>query len=172
MKKLSNTVLGYLLLYSIIIIHVTGCASRGTVTSAASDSTIRKAIVENDWQFTANYVIPQGARSRQTNDLYTVRFKEGKLIVALPYFGRAWGGAILNTQSPLNFTSADFTVNKENVGDAKWSIEIKPKDYSEVQSLNFSFFENGSASLNVTLTNRSAISFNGYVAAGKGAKDN
>ncbi len=159
--------LSYLLLYCIIIMHVTGCAGSAKNSTTISDSTIRKSIVENNWIFTANYVIPQGGRSRPTNDIYTVRMSEGKLTVSLPYFGRAWGGGILTNQSPLSFTSADFAMDKENVKAGKWTLGIKPKDYTEVQSFNFIFFESGSANLNVTLTNRSAISFNGTIAAAK-----
>ncbi len=160
-----NTLLTSLLVYCVICMHVTGCAGSAKNSTGISDSTTRKAIIEDKWIFTATYVIPQGGRSRPTNDVYTVQISEGKLTVALPYFGRAWGGGSVANQSPLNFTSTDFAMTKENVKGEKWSITIKPKDYNEVQSLNFTFFESGSANLNVTLANRSAITFNGNVAA-------
>ncbi len=69
----------------------------------------------------------------------------------------------MSTQSPLDFQSTNFTINKKENDKGRWDVVIKPNDYREVQSLTFTFFNNGSAQLNVQLTNRTPISFNGDV---------
>ncbi len=159
--------MGCLAFSFIIMMHATSCSGTANASASGSDSSIRKAIVEDNWVFTANFVNPQGARSRATNGIYTVSLQSGKLIVALPYFGRAWGGGVLNSQGPLDFKSENPVMKKDNIGRGKWIIEIKPKDYPEVQSMNFTFYESGSANLNVTLSSRSGISFNGNLEPGK-----
>jgi hypothetical protein len=73
----------------------------------------------------------------------------------------------LEARSPLDFTTTDFTIRKDHNDKGRWNITISPKDYREVQSFDFIFFNNGSAQLNVQLTNRSSISFNGAVKPGK-----
>lgn len=167
MKITSLAALGFLLICAAVIVSGAGCTTSGKGRTLVSDSTVSNAVAASKWIFNATYVIPQRGRTRPTNDLYTVSLNEGKLIVNLPYFGTAWGGAAYTTQSPLNFTSSDFVIHKQNVKKGKWSVVIKPKDYTEVQSLNFDFYENGSANLNITLSSRSAISFNGNIAAVK-----
>lgn len=163
MKTIAHKQSPTLLACFITIMHMIGCSGSANTITTATDSTMRSAILENNWVFTANYVIPQGGRSRPTNDLYTVTLQGTRLTASLPYFGRAFGGAVLTNQSPLAFVSNDFEKLSENVKGGKWSVTLKPKDYAEVQTLTFTFFESGSASLNVTLTNRSAISFNGNI---------
>jgi hypothetical protein len=74
----------------------------------------------------------------------------------------------LNTRGPLDFTSTDLDIAKEKKNNS-WIVTIKPKDHNPVQSMYFTLYENGTAQLNVTLSNRSPISYTGVIskAAGK-----
>ena len=86
----------------------------------------------------------------------------------LPYFGKANVGAdIMSGKGPLDFTSVDFIAETLRPKEGEWHVSIKPKDYSEVQQLSFNLYSNGSATLDVIMTNRSAIRFTGRVQAMK-----
>jgi hypothetical protein len=88
------------------------------------------------------------------------------LIVALPYYGRLNSAAGASNQDPLDFKSTDFKITKEKRKKGGWLVTIKPSN-SEVQSMNFTFFDNGTAQANFTMTNRSAIDFSGKIAPTK-----
>jgi hypothetical protein len=165
MKKLSHYL--FMSVFSISI-FASGCSSSKQATAASfSKEAITEAINKNEWVFTANYVMPQTGRSRSTNGIYTVTYSNNKFVVYLPYFGRAYSAPIGSSQGPLDFTTSDFDVAKDQKKEGQWDIVLKPKGNREVQSMNFTLFENGSGDLNVTLTNRSPISFRGNVAPKK-----
>jgi hypothetical protein len=162
MKKLLQAI------YSIAAIILLGtalaCNTSGHSTAPASPNAVAWAIDSGKWVFTANQVIPQYGPSRHADGTYSVTFTGSKLLVYLPYYGKAYAGAnTFSNNGPLDFTSANFIVDKQQTKAGRWSITIKPKDYSEVQSMNFSLYSNGNASLNVTMNNRSAISYSGTV---------
>ena len=160
----------YYLVISIVFINIitTGCTgSKQAAASAISKEAITVAINKDEWVFTANYVMPQSGRSRQTNGLFTVTYSENKFVVYLPYFGRSYTAQLGSSQGPLDFKTADFDLAKEQQKEGQWSLVLKPKDYKEVQALNFTLFDNGSANLDVTLTNRSPISCRGTLAPKK-----
>ncbi len=130
------------------------------VTNASEEETT-KAIIADQWIFIADHALPQRGRSRILTSRYAVILKSDTLKSDLPYFGQAYTAVIGETKSPLDFTSVNPGIDKKNNRKNKWTIEIKPNDYREVQSFNFTFYSNGAAQLNVALTNRSSISFNG-----------
>lgn len=160
----------YFLFSSLLIVNtiLTSCSgSKQTAASDFSKEAITEAVNKNEWVFTANFVIPQSGRSRSTNGLYTVTYTNNKFVVYLPYFGKAYTATIGSSQGPLDFTTSDFDLAKEEKKAGQWSLVLKPKDNKEIQSMNFSLYDNGSGSLNVTLTNRSPISYNGNIAPKK-----
>ncbi|MGN6435122.1 MAG: DUF4251 domain-containing protein [Agriterribacter sp.] len=143
-----------------------GCTStkQAEAVVGASPEQVAQAIQENRWIFRTNRVMPQSGRTRNVTGLYEVRSTADTIVVFLPYFGRAYSGAAtMNTQSPLDFRTTDFSIDKKEEKNGNWEVVVKPKDNKEIQSMAFSFFTNGSAQLNVLLTNRSPISFSGSV---------
>ncbi len=92
-----------------------------------------------------------------------MRVSKDSLVTYLPYFGRAYSAPIGTSDSGLQFTSTDFIYTKEPRAKGGWLIKIKPNDNRNVQQMFLTVTEGGSASLQVTSTNRDPISFNGYV---------
>ncbi len=163
MKQQLNPFLYVSLLTIFVLLCFTGC-SPGKEVSTASKEEIAQAIGVDAWKFTALFVNPQYGRSRNVNGSYLVKFNREKMEVYLPYFGRAYGGAdVMSGRSPLDFTTTDFSFEKEQDRKGAWVITIKPKDYSEVQIFLFTLEGNGRAELNIQLTNRSPISFRGII---------
>jgi hypothetical protein len=73
-------------------------------------------------------------------------------------------------QGGIKFTSKDFDYTATPRTKGGWDVQIKPKDYRDVQQLNLRISEDGYASLQVTSTSRQTISFNGYIKAPKPPK--
>lgn len=150
----------------IIAAIICSCNSTSILTAPATPEAINAAIDSGKWVFVPRQIRPQYGRARQTNaGNYRVTHTNSKLTVYLPYYGRAYGGAdVLRGRGPLDFSSVNFSSDKREVKEGEWRIVIVPKAYNEVRSMNFILYNNGSASLDIIMTNRTAISFDGVVA--------
>lgn len=164
MKKLA----GLFAFIVISIVFLNSCGPSGKITAAAAAEEITAAIDSSNWVFIPNLVSPQYGRSRSVTSDFIVTYNRNKLIVYLPYYGRARVGAdVLSGRSPLDFTSQNFTIDTQHPSAGEWNILVTPKDYAEVQSLHFTLFSNGIAGLDIVMNNRSSIRFDGNVATGK-----
>lgn len=150
--------LPFLLLLAVVFIGKTGQSQ--TVDPAL----IRAAIVANQWVFTADRSDPNIGRNAGLGTGYEVRCSGDSLVSVLPYAGTMQGPARFpETTGPLDFTSTDFKVSKVEKGNGKWLVTVRVRDHYDVNALNFTFFENGKASLDVLPTNRTPIVFYGSV---------
>ncbi len=118
-----------------------------------------------EWTFTPFQVNPQYGSSRQITPAdYSLNFSSAKIEAYLPYYGRAYGGAdVFAERSPLYFSSTDFTLQTNDGKKGSKEVSVKFKDQREISNMYFTIFPNGSATLNVNMTNRSPISFIGKV---------
>jgi Domain of unknown function (DUF4251) len=135
-------------------------------SSPASQDQIAQAINNDRWDFTADYAYPSYGKSRNITGVYYVQCRKDTLIVALPYYGKLNSPAGASNENPLDFKSTNFKITKEVRKKGGWLVTLKSPN-SEVQSITFTFFDNGSAQANFTMTNRSGINFSGKVAAVK-----
>lgn len=158
--KLSKILLPIFLLTTLIA----ACNTSKYTVIPLTENDISKAISNSKWEFSINQVIPQYGRSLQANGDYTIDFNDNKLNVYLPYYGSAYGGAnTFGTGSPLDFISNDFIADKKLGAQGETLIRFKLNDNSEVDFLNFTIFSNGKTSVNIEMTNRTSISFNGML---------
>lgn len=166
MKQVKNKQL--ILLRTCFLISVfftaSSCASQVTVTVAQDD--IAQAINNDRWDFTADFAQPSYGRSRSITGSYFVQCRKDTLIVALPYYGKLNSPAGATNENPLDFKSTNFKLTKEKRKKGGWFVTVKSPN-PEVQSVTFTFFDNGSAQANFIMTNRSGINFSGKVAAAK-----
>ena len=146
--------------YILLSVFSIDCSSGQQISSTPAD--ITQAINNSQWIFSANYAVPSFGNSRNLTGEYSVKCNKDTLSVALPYFGKLNSPAGAMSGNPLDFKSTNINLSKEIKKDGGWLITIKPNN-PEVQSMDFTFFDNGSAQLNVLMTNRSGISFNGKV---------
>jgi hypothetical protein len=63
----------------------------------------------------------------------------------------------------FDFTSTNFEYTKIAKKKGSWDVLIKPKDNTSARQLMFRIFDNGSASLNITSSDRDAITYQGYI---------
>ena len=162
MKTNTTTLRSSLILFITAAILLSACST--TKNTPESMQALTRAIDSSKWKFTATQVKPQYGQSGPANGTYDVSLNTDQLTVYLPYFGRAFSGVNgYSGKGPLDFSSTNFSINKEKNKKGAWLITIKPADNNEVQSMTFTFYNNGSANLNVTLNNRTPISFSGTV---------
>ena len=164
MKSIINKYPLYGLSFVLFSVFFTACSSEREVSSTYSQDDIAQAINNSRWNFKATNAMPSYGNSRNLGgDYYFVKCQKDTLIVALPYFGKLNSPAGALEGNPLDFKSTSFTLTKENKKAGEWLVTINRPD-KEVQSMSFTFFDNGSAQLNVIMTNRTGISFSGRVA--------
>jgi hypothetical protein len=141
---------------------LSGCSS-SRVKTGVTDPDIPNAIDSNNWVFTVQQVMPIYGRARQPNGNYTVVCKDQKLEVYLPYFGRATAGVDVYTgRGPLDFTADKPLIKKEQIKPGEWRLQVEP-GIREVQTMDFTFYTNGTAHLAVRMSSRSGISYSGTV---------
>ena len=163
MKQLKNKQFNILSAGILVIFFFTACSSSKQVTAQATPEEITQAINNDRWNFTATFANPSYGTARDITGGYDVICKKDTLNVSLPYYGKLNSPAGAMTGNPLDFESKEFKLTKEERKPGEWLVTIKPVS-SEVQSMNFTFFSNGSAQLNITMTNRTGISYQGKVA--------
>jgi len=166
MKHIKNKQLILLADCFLMLVFFTASSFISQVSSPFIQDEITQAINNDRWDFTAEYAQPLSGQRRYITGSYYVYCRKDTLIVALPYYGRLNSAAGASNQDPLDFKSTDFKITKEKRKKGGWLVTIKPSN-SEVQSMNFTFFDNGTAQANFTMTNRSAIDFSGKIAPTK-----
>lgn len=151
-----------IVLYGCILLAA--CNSSRQVSVPVTPQSIASGIDSSKWKFSPSQVMPQYGSNRQVNgNGYTVTCYGKKLTVYLPYYGRAYGSAdLVSGRGPLDFTAVDYTSSKQQVKEGEWNVVIKPGN-NEVQSMQFTLYSNGSARLEIIMTNRSAISYIGSI---------
>ena len=163
MKQIKNKQIILLTGCFLMLVFFTGSSFIKQVTGPATQDEIAQAINNDRWDFSADYAQPSYGRSRNITGSYYVQCRKDTLIVALPYYGKVNGSVGINSGNPLDFKSTDFKLTKEVRKKGGWLVTIKPSN-SEVQSMSFTFFDNGSAQASFIMTNRSGINFSGKVA--------
>jgi len=153
---------------SITIMIIMGCSNPRRIKNdeTISAATLKSIIESQNFVFIARYVNPMSGGKRDLSSGYDVSVSKDTIISYLPFFGRGYIASMSPADVDFDFTSTKFTyiIKPANRG---WSISIKPKDQTYLGELYFRIFDNGSASLNVTSIDRSAISYDGYIAERK-----
>jgi hypothetical protein len=162
MKQIKNKQLTLLTDCFLMLVFFTASSFVKQLTAPATQDEIAQAINNDRWDFSADYAQPSYGRSRNITGSYYVQCRKDTLIVALPYYGKLNSPAGATNENPLDFKSTDFKLTKEVRKKGGWLVTIKSPN-SEVQSMSFTFFDNGTAQANLIMTNRSGISFSGKV---------
>ena len=151
--------------FSILVFFTASSFVRQPSSHSIQDE-ITQAINNDRWDFTAEYAQPVSGQRRNITGSYYVQCRKDTLIVALPYYGKLNSPAGASNENPLDFKSTEFKLTKQKRKKGGWLVTIKSAN-PEVQSMDFTFFDNGSAQVTFTMTNRSGINFSGKVAAAK-----
>ncbi len=124
---------------------------------------LEQAIAADNWKFIAEQSTPQFGGNRGGLDAgYEVKCSKDKLQSNLPYYGQSFsGGGAYTNQGPLDFKTGEFTITKEKGKKNSWILNIRPGGVPDVREYRLTVFNNGTASLDVQLNNRTPMSFRG-----------
>jgi hypothetical protein len=94
---------------------------------------------------------------------YGITFNKKQIVVALPYFGRAYKTPINTSDTSFRFTTKEYSWTKTDGKKGKVTYTIVPKDISNIQKIYLEVFPTGSAMVSVDSNDRQPISYDGYI---------
>jgi len=124
-----------------------------------------KALVESQhYTFIAQYANPLGGGHRYLTSDYDLKIRKDSLIAYLPYFGRAYFDVPYNSNDGgIKFSSTKFTYKITAKKKGGWDVIIKPSDVKYMDTINMYISADGYTNVQFTITNKSAISFDGVL---------
>jgi hypothetical protein len=131
--------------------------------AAALEAQLKMLVDSQHYDFVAQMAIPMNGSSRQLNSYYDLKISPDELVCFLPYIGQAYTPTMNTDQNGLDFTSKKYTYKVTPRKKGGWNVQIKPKDYSDVQAISMIISENGYTTVQVTSLTRQMITFNGYI---------
>lgn len=158
--------------YLLIFLPFASFAQSKTEDKKAAKLAVIKNIVESqNYVFQAQTAIPLGGRVRQLTYDYDLKVTKENIVSYLPYYGRAYTAPMDPSKGGIQFTAKDFDYTLAPGKKDGWTATIKPKDGgSDVQQMILSISSEGYSNLQVTMSNRQAISFTGIVVPTKQKK--
>jgi hypothetical protein len=125
-----------------------------------------KAMVDaKNFVFKAQTASPMTGTPLQLSAGYDLTVSKDHIVAYLPYFGRATTAPIDPTDGGIKFTSQSYVYNVTAHKGGGWDVLIDLKDVPAVRTITITFFDNGSATLDVTSNQRDPISFRGRIEA-------
>lgn len=121
---------------------------------------VNKEIVSENYKIDVNTAMPMRGRNVSLSSPYSLEIRNDSVISYLPYYGRAYsipydGGKGLDFEAPIK----EYTMELDKKGAVRIKFSARsPEDYF---TYNVRVFSNGSATIDVTMQNRQAISFMG-----------
>jgi hypothetical protein len=111
-------------------------------------------------------ISPQGTGHIYLTTDYDVRVRPDSVIAYLPYFGRTtFAPSINSSDAGVKFTSTKFGYDAKTGKRGNTVITVTPKDAQYNSKMIFDINENGTATLQMIITNRNSIYYDGYIEA-------
>jgi hypothetical protein len=142
------------------------CLSAASFAQSKSEKNARLNGLLNSksFVFIAESATPMGGGNiRLTSSYYQVRFLKDSLSSFLPYFGTAFRSSYGSTESPLSFTSSDFSYDTKSNAKGMKTITVRVNQPSDPATFILSVGPSGYGTLQVSSLNRQPISFYGVV---------
>ncbi len=125
---------------------------------------IKRLLDSKTFVFVAESATPMTGRTIRLNSSnYEVSFHKDSLNSFLPYFGVAYTAQPGMSQSPLSFSSSDFTYETEASKNGGQTISIRINKPNDPRQFTMFVSASGYTTLQVTSINRQPISFYGYI---------
>ena len=135
--------------------------------NASDNSPMQTLLQSKRYTFTAQYAQPMSGRQVNLTTLYTLTIAGDSLICDLPYYGVAYVAPADPSKNDFRFISNHFDYKVSPSKHSRYIISIQIKDRTAVQQMYLNVSKKGYATLQVTPTNKQAISYYGKVDANK-----
>jgi len=147
--------------------NIVNAQSKKELRDKEKTAEIQKLLSQRRFTFIVQTVQPMrgGAIINPTGG-YELVVKKDTLNSYLPYYGRAYTAPMNPSDSPLTFTTTEFTYSVENKKKGRKDITIVPKNRAQYsRQILLSISEQGYATLLITSNNRDPITYTGYITA-------
>lgn len=125
---------------------------------------IKNLLEEKTFVFKPTHALPLGGGSIYLSHSFDAEVKGDTLVSYLPFYGVAYRVEYGSRQSAFDFTQPieEYEFEEDDKG---YQVTLEVKNNMDYLTYNFHISELGYATLNVTSTNRQAISFYGRIEA-------
>ncbi|WCT10553.1 DUF4251 domain-containing protein [Mucilaginibacter jinjuensis] len=163
MKSIKHILILFIALTTITTAFAQTTPTKADKKKAQQDAV--KALVESQhYTFIAQYANPLGGGHRYLTSDYDLKIRKDSLIAYLPYFGRAYfDTGYGSSDNGIKFTSTKFTYKITAKKKGGWDVIIKPSDVKYMDTVNMYISADGYTNVQFTITNKSAISFDGVL---------
>jgi hypothetical protein len=146
--------------YSMLLLLMTLTAIRGV-----SQGSVKEMVDSKRFVFQAQSMTPLKGSMRTLSPGYTLKVSPDTITSDLPYAGRAYQAAYGSTDGGMKFKATDFdyTVKDKKSG---WTINIITKKVTGSPRVMISVFDNGSARIVISSSDRDSITYNGVINGG------
>lgn len=161
------------LMFTIVNVHGQEKKSKKQLKEEKKAQQIKdtKSMIESGtFVFKATTANPMGSSTINLTTEYDVKVTKDSLYSYLPYYGRAYIASYGGTDSPMVFDSKFESINIEETKKG-YTVKVITRNESDRLEYNFHISETGSATLNVTSTNRQSISYFGNLKMDKKEKE-
>jgi hypothetical protein len=150
----------------VILLSVSGCIS--AQTKPDKEAGIQRLLKSKNFTFVAESANPMRGNIRLTSSNYQISFYKDSLDSFLPYFGTAVRAQYGTSQSPLIFSSSNFTYTAKTSRKGSRTLTIKINIPSDPDVLTLSISPSGYGTLQVNSIDRQPITFYGFIAPNEG----
>ena len=146
------------------VIFMTISGSISAQIKSEKQARIQSLLESKNFTFVAESPNPMSGRNiRLTSSNYQLRFYKHSLESFLPYFGRAFRAQYGASQSPLIFSSSDFTYEAKTSRKGSLILTIKINNPGDPDVLILSVSPLGYGTLQVISIDRQPITFYGFI---------
>lgn len=135
----------------------------GLKAQETNETTLKNLLMSKTFVFKAQSAWPLQGTVVQLSPGFDMKVMDDSINTYLPYYGRSYAAGYSNNSGGISFTSSRFDYKLKEKEKGGWELVIKPADAKEINQLIYSISTNGYATLQVTSTNRQAISFYGMI---------
>jgi hypothetical protein len=128
-----------------------------------TDLQVKNLVNTKHYVFEAQTMTPQRGGLRQLTPGYSLKLAGDSLISYLPYFGRAYTAPVNPSDAGYDFASTNFDYNVSPKKKGSYQISIHTKDKINATDLLLTVYNDGTAYLQVTSSEKQPISFRGYI---------
>lgn len=144
------------------LLMVSGCVT--TQNKFNKQAKVQRLLDSKDFVFVAESANPMGGGNiRLTSSFYQLSFHKDSLNSFLPYFGTAFRAPYGTSESPLIFSSSDFTYDATASKSGTRTLIIKMNEPEDPSVLTLTVSSSGYGTLQVSSVHRQPISFYGVI---------
>ena len=149
-------------IFAVIVIFLIAIACSTVKTPKETIQKIQSIVESRDYSIRWNFANPLRMVQIPLTSDYTLRVKADSAFAYLPYYGVAHIAPFYPNESGIKFSTVmeDYRITKNKKGDG-WDVKFVAKTIESKYNVILNLFDNGSATLQVSNSQKDPITFYG-----------